>query len=661
MPYEQDLDSYDGKARAVIEFVDPVVDGGENPVKGIEGDSANVTAIAIADGHDLLSLEIAVRSADATGREYSPMAESGMNEWSGSVTWGKPGLYYYTVVARVDHFLSWKDGFKKKVDAEVVQEADILIGAALVRDCISRARGKDADRLKLHLRVLEGENGMPPIKERITRALDKELHQIMTRNPDRSRDTAYPEIPVFVDRLKARYSTWYEIFPRSTASEPGKHGTFRDVIRHLPRIAAMGFDVLYLPPIHPIGTTFRKGKNNSLEASDIDPGSPWAIGGKEGGFKDILPELGSMEDFQALQSEAHKKGIEIALDIAFQCSPDHPYVQEHPEWFTKRPDGTIQYAENPPKKYQDIYPLNFETEDWKSLWQELLSVILFWVEKGVKIFRVDNPHTKSMYFWRWAIAQIRKENPDVILLAEAFTYPARMYHLAKAGFTQSYTYFTWRDTKDEFEQYLQELTSPEIVKYYRPNFWPNTPDILPDHLVKGGKPAFQARLVLAATMSSNYGIYGLPYEQMHCRPLTEGSEEYLNSEKYEIKHWDVEKSGNLSHFISTVNFIRKTNPALHQTERIQFHWIENDRMLAYSKTDSENLNLILTVVSLDFAWKQSGWLNLDPESLGIDPAISFTAVDMLNGETYSWDNGRIYIELDPAVKVAHIFRLEQDK
>jgi starch synthase (maltosyl-transferring) len=468
----------------------------------------------------------------------------------------------------------------------------------------------------------------------------------------------YPrELTVTVDREKAGFSAWYEMFPRSTSPVHGKHGTFKDCEACLPYIAAMGFDVLYLPPIHPIGKTGRKGKNNTLPARPEDPGTPWAIGAKEGGHKAINPRLGTLADFKRLIAKAGEYNIEIALDIAFQCSPDHPYVKEHPEWFFRRPDGTIQYAENPPKKYQDIYPFNFDTENWRELWEELKSIVLYWAGQGVRIFRVDNPHTKPFQFWEWLLMEVKKEYPDAIFLSEAFTRPKVMYHLAKLGFIQSYTYFTWRNHKKDITEYLTELTQTPVKDFFRPNFWPNTPDILHEYLQTGGRAAFMARLVLAATLSASYGIYGPAFELMENRPREPGSEEYLNSEKYEIKHWDIDRPDSLRKLIGQINRIRRENAALQRNRNLWFNATSNEQLICYSKHTDDLSNLILVVVNLDPHATQAGAVNVPLKSWGCDAEKPYKVHDLLSDKGYTWRGEWNYVELNPSVCPAHIFHL----
>jgi starch synthase (maltosyl-transferring) len=458
-----------------------------------------------------------------------------------------------------------------------------------------------------------------------------------------------------VDRERARFSSWYEVFPRSTSPEPGRPGTFRDLEVRLAHIAGMGFDVVYLPPIHPIGRTHRKGRNNDPAGGPEDVGSPWAIGSEEGGHQAIHPALGTAGDFRAVVARARELGMEIALDLAFQCSPDHPYVTEHPEWFRARPDGTIQYAENPPKKYEDIYPFDFETPAWRELWEELASVVFHWIGEGVRIFRVDNPHTKPFRFWKWLIARVRREHPDVIFLSEAFTRPKVMVQLAKVGFTQSYTYFTWREGREEFEEYLTELTRTGVADFFRPNFWTNTPDILPGHLQEGGRPMYLARLVLAATLTASYGMYGPAFELMESTPREKGSEEYLDSEKYEVRCWDLDREGNLREEITAINRIRRENPALQWNDTLAFHRSDNGKLLVYSKTRGENR--ILVVVNLETAYPHSGWLDLDLKALGLEKIDAFEVHDLLTGERFVWRGARNFVELDPKVRSAHVFRV----
>jgi starch synthase (maltosyl-transferring) len=495
----------------------------------------------------------------------------------------------------------------------------------------------------------------------VHKALEGELAALMSKHADRRWAARYDkELPIVVDRPLAEFSSWYEIFPRSCADQPRKHGTLSDCMARLPAVAESGFSVLYLPPIHPIGHSYRKGKNGSLAAGPDDVGSPWAIGSQEGGHKSIHPLLGSLADFKQLVAKAREYEIEIALDMAYQCSPDHPYVKEHPEWFRKRPDGTIQYAENPPKKYQDIYPIDFETDDRRALWDELKSVLLFWCEQGVRIFRVDNPHTKAFRFWEWVIAEIKKDHPETIFLAEAFTRPKVMYRLAKLGFTQSYTYFTWRNTKSELTQYFTELTRTDVVEFFRPNLWPNTPDILPEYLQAGGRAAFISRLVLAATLGANYGIYGPAFELCANAPREPGSEEYLDSEKYQIKVWNIESPDSLGGLIARVNRIRAANPAFHHNRSLRFYTVDNDEIICFAKHTEDRNNFIVVAVNLDPHHTQSGWVELPLAELGLDPTKPFQMHDLLTDARYLWHGPRNYLSLNPASVPAHIFRVRHN-
>jgi len=644
-----------GQQRVVIEQVGPAIDGGRFPIKRVVGESVVVTADIFADGHDELSAQLCYRRAEEGLWRATPMTFVDNDRWRGKFIVDQMGRYDYTLESWVDHFKTWQRDLKKKHEAGLDIKVDLIVGGDLVEHAAKRAAGGDQKKL------LSYANHLRKGKDRKTAvdlALGPELTETMVKYPEIRFATRYDKpLAVWVDRPKALFSSWYERFPRSCSPKTGQHGTFRDMERLLPEIARMGFDVLYLPPIHPIGHTHRKGKNNSTMAESGDPGSPWAIGNESGGHTAIHPDLGTENDFTRLVNKAGDHGIEIALDIAFQCSPDHPYVKAHPEWFRWRPDGTVQYAENPPKKYEDIIPLNFETDDWKSLWEELKNVMLFWVKKGVRIFRVDNPHTKPFGFWQWAISEIKQEHPDVLFLAEAFTKPKVMYDLAKIGFTQSYTYFTWRNTKHEFIEYLTELTQSEVREYFKPNFWPNTPDILPEHLQFDGRPAFLTRLVLAATLSSNYGIYGPAFELCLNIPRP-GVEEYIDNEKYEIKHWDWDAPGNLRTFITRVNQIRRDHPALHTSWNLRFCDIDNDQLLCYGKATDDRSDLLLMAVNLDPHYVQSGWLRVPIKEWGIPPDQPYSVHDLLSDEKFIWQGETNYIQLDPLALPAHILKVE---
>jgi starch synthase (maltosyl-transferring) len=643
----------EGRRRVIIEGVAPEIDCGTFPIKRTPGERVVVEADIFADGHDAISCILLYRREDDSDWSEVPMAPLVNDRWRGEFLTGDLGRYCYTVIAWVDRFKTWQRDLAKRVDAGQDVSVDLEIGARLVEDAAQRAPRSDAEDLRAFAAGIRADGGAE-------RAFAPELTYLMNRYTGRQFATHYgKELPVVVDPPKARFSTWYEIFPRSMSPEPDRHGTFADVERMLPDIAAMGFDVLYLPPIHPIGRQFRKGKNNSTEAEPGDPGSPWAIGGPEGGHKAIHPDLGTLEDFRRLVDVARGHGIDIAMDIAFQAAPDHPYATEHRSWFRERPDGTIQYAENPPKKYQDIYPFDFESEDWQGMWEELTSVFLYWCEQGVRVFRVDNPHTKAFLFWDWCISSVKTQYPDTIFLSEAFTRPKVMYRLAKGGFTQSYTYFTWRNTPWELRQYFTELTQTRAVDFFRPNLWPNTPDILPEYLQLGGRPAFIARLILAATLGANYGMYAPAFELMDAEPVAPGREEYLNSEKYEIKRWDRSRSDSLKPLITLVNRIRHENPALQSDRSLHFHPVDNEHLIAYSKATDDKSNVILTVVNTDPHYTQSGWVNLQFDELGLEGDQPFQVHDLLGGGRYLWQGGHNFVQLNPHAMPGHIFRIRR--
>jgi starch synthase (maltosyl-transferring) len=642
----------EGRRRVIIEKVTPEIDAGRYPIKRIVGEETTVEAVILADGHDALSCALLYRPEGETSWEEVPMQPLGNDRWSGSFRVQELGLYRYTVMGWINPFKTWTRDLEKRVAAHQDVSIDLQIGAQMVEEAAKRATPMYAARLLTFAKALQ----TGAVKE-TRQALSPELAHLMAEWGGRNFATTYDkELQIIVDPQLARFSAWYELFPRSCSSVPGQHGTFKDVEeRMLPYVASMGFDVLYLPPIHPIGSSFRKGPNNTTEVGPADPGSPWAIGSALGGHKAIHPQLGTLEDFRHLVESARKYEIEIALDIAYQCAPDHPYVSEHAEWFRKRPDGTIQYAENPPKKYQDIYPFDFETGQWHALWTELLSVVQFWVDQGVYVFRIDNPHTKPFPFWEWLIAEIKRDCPQAIFLAEAFTRPAALYGLAKRGFTQSYNYFPWRNTKWELTEYLTELTQSEVRDFCGPNLWPNTPDILPEYLQFGGRPAFMARLILAATLGPSYGIYGPAFELCDNTPLAPGKEEYLNSEKYEIKSWDIERPDSLRKLISQVNQIRRENPAFHDNHKLRFHDVDNEQIIAYSKVSRDGSNRVLVVVNLDPHYKQSGFITLPLEKMGIDMRQPYQAHDLLTDARYLWHGTRNYVELNPLTVPAHIF------
>jgi starch synthase (maltosyl-transferring) len=650
---------YSGPARVVVDHVSPAVGGGAFPIKSRVGEPLHVEAHVIADGHDHLDVVLAWRREGNRRWDEVPMRDLGNDEFAGVFVPGEIGFHEYRVIGWADAFRNWHIGFVKKSDAgDPKIGVELEIGAQLVADAAERAKGEDQLTLQGWARFL-GDHSRD-LMQKVALARTTEFYEKVRTYPDRSLQTVGTTCRLLVEREKAFFSSWYEFFPRSCADDVHRHGTFRDAVKRFPEIARMGFDVVYFPPIHPIGRKFRKGRNNSLEATDDDVGSPWAIGSEEGGHKSIHPQLGTMDDFQFLVGEAKSHGLEVALDIAFQCAPDHPYVKEHPQWFKWRPDGTVQYAENPPKKYQDILPFDFETEDWKALWVELKSIFDFWIEAGVSIFRVDNPHTKPMEFWRWCITELKRAHPEVIFLAEAFTRPKRKYRLAKAGFTQGYTYFTWRNHPDEVRAYMEELARSEVSHYFLPNFWPNTPDILHEDLQKGNRATFMGRYILAATLSSNIGIYGPAFELMEHEPFP-GKEEYNHNEKYEIKHWDWDRPGNLKNDIARVNRIRHAHPALKRVSNIRFVETDNPRVLAYVKQTGDRKDQLLVIVNFDWHHQQSGHVSLPLHEMGIGSDRAFKVVDLYDPTlpAYNWRGARNYFSLDPVKSPAHIFQIQR--
>lgn len=632
-----------GQSRVLIEHVQPQVDDGRYSAKRTVGERVEVTADIFTDGHDHIRAEVLFKKKGEKKWRTIPMVHLGNDAWRGTFVVDEQTHYLFTVQAWVDHFETWWDGFKKKAGARVDVSVELLEGAEFLRKVGLSAEAKRLDDTRRSAENTEW-------------ICSAEFGQLVHDHPLREFVTVYEkELEVVVESHQALFTTWYELFPRSASLSEG-HGTFRDVIRLLPRIQSMGFDVLYMPPIHPIGKLNRKGKNNNVRSLPDEPGSPWAIGSDEGGHKSIHPQLGTLEDYKALISEAANRGIRIAFDLAFQCAPDHPYVKEHPEWFKQRPDGSIQYAENPPKKYQDIYPFNFECDNWQALWQELKSVVLYWIEQGVTIFRVDNPHTKPFPFWEWVISEVNKQYPDVIFLSEAFTRPRIMESLAKGGFTQSYTYFTWRISKNEITAYMQELVHGNQRNYFRPNFWPNTPDILPYHLQNQGENMFIIRLALAATLSASYGIYGPPYEFCENNPVP-GKEEYLDSEKYEIKRYDWKHTNRMTDIISIINRTRKEHAALQTTWNIRFCAVGNDNLLAYLKYTDDLRDLILVVVNLDQHSRQQGYVQLPLDLLAMNMPVNVKLHDVMTDERYTWTQEWNYVELDPYKMPFHLFEL----
>ena len=648
-PYEQ----------LVIQDVRPSVDGGRHPVKAIVGECLTVEATVFRHGHDRARAAVRWCPPGEEGIRETPMTlvNPGLDLWRGELRLEQIGRYRFTIVGWTDPFASWVEELGKRVKAEQADVAsEIAEGCALVARVAKSLRGEARHRVGDLLEQLRGAADQPA--RVLDMASSDEVLALMAGVGPRDDEARFePELVVVAERARARVGAWYELFVRSQTPDPARSGTFRDAEHRLEEIRRMGFDVVYLAPIHPIGHANRKGPNNRLGAGPSDPGSPWAIGSEAGGHTAIEPALGTLKDFDRFVRVAGALGMDVALDFAIQCSPDHPWVGEHPEWFYRRPDGTIRYAENPPKKYEDIYPLNFDTSDWKSLWEALREIVRFWVARGVRIFRVDNPHTKPAGFWTWLIESIQAEHPDVIFLAEAFTRPPMMKALAKRGFTQSYTYFTWRNTKSELMEYLTELTSTNAALYFRPNFFVSTPDILPPILQNGGRPAFKSRLALAATLSPAYGIYS-GFELCENTPVP-GREEYLHSEKYEIKVRDWNAPGNIKNFIARVNLARRENPALQLFANLRFLEIDDDQLIAYVKSTPDKSNSVIVVVNLDPFATHEAILRMPPEEVGVDPGGSYDVCDLLGGQRYTWSE-RNYVRLDPvAADPVHIFRVER--
>ncbi|MCA9592059.1 MAG: alpha-1,4-glucan--maltose-1-phosphate maltosyltransferase [Myxococcales bacterium] len=637
----------------VIEHLTPDLDGGRHPIKRRVGDTVHVGVDIYKDGHDLVDARIAYRRKGEDTWRHAPLSYVFDDDrWFGKFTLGQPGRWQYTVEGWPDPFDTWRSDLKKRIAAEQDVRSELLEGAALVQARVKAARAEQKARLVEAAKLLA--DATASVDARIAGAFSEHLREDMSGPHDEASLTRYPIREVIADRDLAVFGSWYELFPRSQSQEFGKHGTFADTEARLASLAAQGFDVIYLPPIHPIGRTKRKGKNNAPAAEPGDVGSPWAIGAKEGGHTAVHPDLGTLADFERLVTSANELGMEIALDFALQCSPDHPWIHEHPEWFFVRPDGTLRYAENPPKKYEDIYPLNFWCEDRQALWNACRDALLFWIARGVRIFRVDNPHTKPFAFWEWVIEEVQRDHPDVIFLAEAFTRPKRMRALAKLGFTQSYTYFTWKNSPWELREYVEELAHSEMAEYYRPNFFANTPDILHEYLQKGGRAAFRIRLLLAGTLSPSYGIYS-GFELCENVPVRPGSEEYLNSEKYEIRVRDMNAPGNIRADVARLNRIRRENPALHQLSNVRFLDTDFDGILAFHKSVSGND--LIVVVNTDPFEAHETMLDVPLSALGFGPEKTFTVEDLLTGERYEWHGPRAYVKLDPADKIGHVLRV----
>jgi starch synthase (maltosyl-transferring) len=638
--------------RVVIDYVSPSINGGDFYIKRVVNEIVNIKAHILADGHDVLAASVLYKHERAKNWKENRINPVANNEWEGLFTVEKQGFYSYKIEAWVDYALNWQHGIERKIADNQHVNSELLEGVAYLNDIHDKISQNDQLYLDHLKNIFVNPNNY---EEAIKEATSKRLHHIFTANPQKILANTSKEYRVYVDRKKARFSTWYEFFPRSASEHPGVHGTFKDCERLLPRVAKMGFDTLYLPPIHPIGEVNRKGKNNTTTTVEGDVGSTWGVGSHHGGHKAIHPQLGSLDDFKSLIQKAKEQNIEIAMDYALQAAPDHPWVKEHPQWFKWRPDGTVQYAENPPKKYQDILPIYWESEDYKALWDECLDVLMYWIDCGINVFRVDNPHTKPFYFWNWIITNVKAKHPDVIFLAEAFTAPKVMAQLAKHGYTQSYTYFTWRNNKHELTEYVEELTKSELSEYMQPNFWPNTPDINPMHLQGANESKHIQRYVLAATLSSSIGLYGPVYEYMLSDALL-GREEYLNSEKFQVTHYDWTIENKLTTVISKINQIRHENEALQQTNNIKFCHIENPNLIAFYKWNDAKTNQLLIIISLDNFNSQQGTVQLPLHELGVHAGHNINVKDLITMSSYNWTNEWNFIELHPTLPF-HIFKI----
>lgn len=641
--------------RVIIEHILPQIDGGVFPIKRVVGDTVTVTCDLYGDGHDVVAGVVKYRAEGEKKWSEVPLEFLVNDQWTATFTVSKQGLYEYQLEGWVDYALNWQHNIERKIDDGQQVNVELLDGVQYLDKIAKKATATEKKILQSLIDLFKDEK---QYAQAVKKAHSEALHDLFVKYATRDFVVTSPPLRIWVDREKAAFSTWYEFFPRSASRVEGQHGTFKDCEKLLPRIAEMGFDTLYFPPIHPIGESHRKGKNNAVTAKPGEPGSPWAVGSKLGGHKDIHPELGTLADFKKLVAAAKKQGIEIAMDLALQCAPEHPWVKEHPQWFKWRPDGSVQYAENPPKKYQDILPIYFETEDWKNLWDAILDIVLYWEKQGVRIFRVDNPHTKPFRFWEWMIAEARKVNPDLLFLSEAFTRPRIMEQLAKVGFTQSYSYYTWRNTKAELVEYLTELTQTERKEYFRANFWPNTPDINPWNLQGGHEPNFLTRYFMAGTLSSNYGMYGPVYEQM-VHAAVPGKEEYWDSEKYEIRHWDWERQNKLTHIITLVNQARKNHPALQRTNNIRFLNVENEHLFAWFKQDATGQDNVLMVVNLDPYYTQSGWIQLPLDLLPMNAGERFVMHDLISQNAWVWEKEWNFVELNPHALPFHLFHIER--
>ncbi|MAD96932.1 MAG: alpha-1,4-glucan--maltose-1-phosphate maltosyltransferase [Flavobacteriaceae bacterium] len=642
------------QTRIIIENVKPQLNGGQVFIKRVVDEIVHVTADVLVDGHDILQADLLYKHETEKSWKSVRMQHVNNDEYAASFSVSKQGFYDYKIEGWVDYELNWQHGIDRKIDDNQHVKSELLEGAEYIKPLIKKVNNDDAAYLKYLVDIFTKDESYT---DAICECKNERLIRIFKEFPRKHLKNKTPNFQVYVDRKKARFSTWYEFFPRSSSEQPDTHGTFKDCHRLLPRIAAMGFDTLYFPPIHPIGEVNRKGKNNTTEAVEGDSGSAWGIGSKHGGHSDIHPELGTLEDFKALIKDAKAQGIEIAMDYALQAAPDHPWVTDHPDWFKWRPDGTVQYAENPPKKYQDILPIYWETKDYKNLWQECLDILLHWIDAGITIFRVDNPHTKPYLFWNWVIGEVKKNHPDIIFLSEAFTKPKVMQQLAKQGFTQSYTYFTWRDSKHELTEYVTELTQTDQKEYMRPNFWPNTPDINPYHLQGANESKYLQRYALAASLCSNLGIYGPVFEQM-INEAVPGKEEYYMSEKFQVYHYDWFKENKLTKLIATINGIRNEHESYQQTNNIKFCTIENENLMAFYKWNDDKSDESLTIISLDPYYKQTGFVQLPLHELGIQPGKSIEVHDLITNNSYHWSDEWNYVEIHPTLPF-HFFKINK--
>lgn len=641
--------------RVVVENVSPQINQGNVFIKRVLDELINVTADVLVDGHDKIQASVLFKHEKERSWKEVRMHHINNDGWGATFQVSKQGFYSYKVQGWVDYALDWQYGIGRKIDDNQHVTSELLEGAEYLKPLLKGATKDEKAYLEHLIGIFQNEDSYD---EAVQEAVSDRLAGILTKYPSKFLANETQEFQVYVDRKKARFSTWYEFFPRSSSEVEGQHGTFKECHRLLPRIAKMGFDTLYFPPVHPIGEVNRKGKNNTTEAFEGDSGSAWGIGSKDGGHKDIHPELGTVEDFKDLVKAAKELGIEVAMDYALQAAPDHPWVTEHPDWFKWRPDGTVQYAENPPKKYQDILPIYWESKDWKNLWKECLDILLYWIEDcGIQVFRVDNPHTKPYYFWHWAIAEVKKKHPNIIFLAEAFTKPKVMARLAKEGYTQSYSYFTWRNSKEELIQYMNDLTQTDQREYMRPNFWPNTPDINPYHLQGANESMYLQRYALAATLSSNIGIYGPVFEQQIDEAIP-GKEEYYMSEKFQVCHYDWTIENKLTTLIGKINEIRHNHESYQQTNNIQFCHIENDRLLAFYKWNDDRTDETLTIISLDQYYMQTGHVQVPLHDLGIQQGHKVEVQDLITGNSYNWYDEWNYVELHPTLPF-HIFKIKK--